>query len=170
MPCRQCCTKVYGLVVLSADLVVSDVELDGAGMRTVLSEDWVVLGVGLDGPGMHVGWSCNDLFPMGNFICLCEGIFLTVVGISVTWVVVNQTSCGVGMSVPDPPVGDSICRYDESALTSAGEPSLSSVSSVELLPLVSSVLHSLLLGKGMDRLLHVITCGLPCNWLRATSL
>ena len=34
---------------------------------------------------------------------------------------------------------------------------------------VSSVLHSLLLEKGMDRLLHVRTCGLPCNWLRAAS-
>ena len=42
-PCRQCCMKVYGLLVLSADLVVSGVELDGPGMRTLLSEDWMVL-------------------------------------------------------------------------------------------------------------------------------
>ena len=39
----QCYTKVYGLVVLLVDLLVSGVELDGPGMRTVLSEDWVVL-------------------------------------------------------------------------------------------------------------------------------
>ena len=118
-------------------MVVAGVELDGPGMRTVLSDDWVVLEAGLDGPGMLVGWSCNDLFPMGNFICLCEGIFLTVFGISVTLVVVNWTSCGVGMSMPVPVVSDSLCMCDESVSTSAGEPSVSSVSSVELLPLVS---------------------------------
>ena len=72
--------------------------------------------------------------------------------------------------MPDPAVSDSSCRHNESASTSAGEPSVLSVSSVELLPLVSSVLHSLLLGKGMDRLLHVITCGLPCNQLRVALL
>ena len=44
-----------------------------------------------------------------------------------------------------------------------------SVSLVEVLPSVSSVLHSLSLGKGMDRLLHVMTYGLPCNPLRAAS-
>ena len=78
-------------------------------------------------------------------------------------------SCGVGMSMPIPAVNDSISWYDESALTSAGEPSGSSVPLV-VLSSVSSVLHSLLLGKGMDRLLHVITCGLPCKWLRSASL
>ena len=44
----------------------------------------MVLEAGLDGPGIHILWSCNDLFPMGNLICLCKGGFLTVVGISVT--------------------------------------------------------------------------------------
>ena len=87
-----------------------------------------------------------------------------------TLVVVGGTSCGVGMSMPVPAVGDSICRHDESASTSAGEPSVSSVPLVEVLPSVSSVLHALSLGKGMDRLLHVITCGLPCKQLRAASL
>ena len=48
--------KVCGQVVLSAYLVVSGVELDGPGMRTVPSEDQVVLEAGLDGPVMHVGW------------------------------------------------------------------------------------------------------------------
>ena len=75
------------------------------------------------------------------------------------------------MSVPLPAVGDSICMCDESALTSAGsEPSVSSVPSVspsvDLFPTMdvsSDVLHSLLLGKGMDRLLQILTCGLPCR-------
>ena len=107
---------------------------------------------------------------MGNLICLCEGIFLMVSDISVTWEVVGWTSGGVGKSVPVPAVGDSLCRHDESASMSAGEPSGSSVPLDEVLPSVSSVLHSLLLRKGMDRLLHVRTCGLPCNWLRAASL
>ena len=75
---------------------------------------------------------------------------------------VSWTSCGVGMSMPVPAVSDSICCCDESASTSAGESSGSSVPSV-VLPSVSSVLHSLLLKKGMDRLLHVIACGLPCK-------
>ena len=35
---------------------------------------------------------------------------------------------------------------------------------------MSSVLHSLSLGKGMDRLLQMVTCGLPCRRVRATSL
>ena len=35
---------------------------------------------------------------------------------------------------------------------------------------MSSVLHSLLLGKGMDRLLQMVTCGLPCRQVRAASL
>ena len=93
-----------------------------------------------------------------------------VSGISVTWEVVGWTSCGVRMSVPVLVVDVSLCRCDESALTSAGEPSGWSVPSDKVLLLVSSVLHSLLLGKGMDRLLHVITCGLPCSQLRAASL
>ena len=75
------------------------------------------------------------------------------------------------MSVPLPAVSDSICRCDESALTSArsDEPSVSSVSpSVDLLPSVLSVvLHSLLLGKHMDRLLQILTHGLPCRELKA---
>ena len=67
------------------------------------------------------------------------------------------------MSVPVPAVSDAICRCEESALTSAGvEPFESSVSpSDNWLPFVSPVLHSLLLGKGMDRLLQILTCGLP---------
>ena len=46
---------------------------------------------------------------------------------------------------------------------SAGEPSDSLLSSADELPLMSSVLHSLSLGKGMDRLLQMVTCGLPCR-------
>ena len=157
-------------MVLSADLLVSVVELDGPGSRTILPEDLVVLEAGLDGPGICVGRSQNDLFPMGNLIYLCEGIFLVLLAISVIWDVVGQTSWGVGMSVPTHAFGNSTCRHDESASTSTGEPSVLSVPLVEVLPSVSSVLHSLLLGKGMDRLLHVITCGLPCNWLRAASV
>ena len=78
------------------------------------------------------------------------------------------------MSMPLPTVDDSICRLDESALTSTRSdvPSVSSVlPSVDSLPSVSSVvLHSLLLGKGMDRLLQIFTCGLPCRWLKAVWL
>ena len=79
------------------------------------------------------------------------------------------------MSVPLPAVGYSICMPDESALTPAGsESSVSSLSpSVDWLPSVdvsSDVLHSLLLGKGMGRLLQILTCGLPCRWLKAVSL
>ena len=102
-------------VVLSADLLVSVVELDGPGSRTVLSEDLVVLEAGLDGLGIWVGWSWNDLFPMGNLICFCEGIFLMLLGISGTLDVVGWTSWRVGMSMPVPAVGDSLCRHDESA-------------------------------------------------------
>ena len=63
----------------------------------------------------------------------------------------------------------------ESALTSAGsEPSVSSVLlSVDWLLSVdvsSDVLHSLSLGKGMDRLLQILTCGFPLRWLKAVSL
>ena len=66
--------------------------------------------------------------------------------------------------MPVPAVGDSICRHDESATTySTGEPSESLESSAGLLPLVSSVLHSLSLGKGMNRLLQMVTCGLLCR-------
>ena len=107
---------------------------------------------------------------MGILICLCEGIFLKVVAILWTWRLVGGTACSVGVSVPVPAVGDSLCRHDESATTSAGEPSVSLVSSDEMLPLVSSVLHSLLLGKGKDRLLQMIICDLLCSWLRAASL
>ena len=79
--------------------------------------------------------------------------------------------CSVGMSVPVPAVGDSLCRHDESATTSSvGEPSESLVSPDEVLSLVLFVLHSLLLGKGMDRSLQMVTCGLPCSQLRAASL
>ena len=80
------------------------------------------------------------------------------------------------MPMPVPAVGDSICMCDESASTTAGsEPSVSSVSpSVYWLPSVPSVssvvLHSLSLGKGMDRLLQILTCSLPCRWLKAVSL
>ena len=87
-----------------------------------------------------------------------------------TWRVVLGTACSVGVSMPVPAVRDSLCRCDESAMPSAGKPSESLVSPHEVLPLVSSVLHSLSLGKGMDRLLQVITCSLPCSQLMAASL
>ena len=135
-----------------------------------LSEDLVVLEAGTDGPVSTGEGSWKDLIPMGILLCLCEGIFLRGVGILWTWRVVLGTACSVVMSVPVPAVSDSLCRHDESAMTSAGEPSVSLVSPDEVLPSVLSVLHSLLLGKGMDRLLQVITCGLPCSWLRAASL
>ena len=92
------------------------------------------------------------------------------VGILWIWRVVLGTACSVGVSMHVPAVGGSLCRDDESAITSAGEPSVSLVSPDEVFPSVSSVLHSLLLGKGMGRLLQVITCSLPCSRLRAASL
>ena len=92
-----------------------------------------------------------------------------MVGILWTWRLVNGTACSIGMSVPVPAVGDSFCRHDESDMTSAGELAVLLVASDEMLPLVSCVLHSLSLGKGKDRLLQMITSGLPCSWLRAAS-
>ena len=152
------------------ELGCSLVGLDGPEIGRSLPEDLVVLDVGMDGPVSAAEWSCKHLIPMGILLCLCEGIFLLDVGILWTWRVVLRTACSVAMSVPVPAVSDSLCRHDESATTSAGEPSVSLVSQDEVLPSVSSVLHSLLLGKGMDRLLQVITCGLPCSQLRAASL
>ena len=70
------------------------------------------------------GWSCKDLIPMGILLCLVEGIFPRVRGMLQTWRLVLWTACVVGMSMPVPAVSDSICRCDESAMTSsAGEPS-----------------------------------------------
>ena len=149
---------------------MSVVGLDGAVMGTVLPEDLVVLEAGSDGPVSDVEWSCKDLIPMGILLCLCEGIFLMVVGIFGTWRMVSWTACVVGMSAPVSAVGDSLFRHHESATTSAGEPSVTPVSSDEMLSSVLSVLHSLTLGKGMGRLLQMRTCGLPCSWLRAASL
>ena len=148
------------------------VGLDGPGIGKSLPEDLVVvLEVELDGLVSITGWSCKDPIPMGILLCLCEGIFLMDIGMLWTWQVVLGMACSVGMSMPVPAVSDSLCRHDESAMfSSAGEPSESLVSSAEVLPLVSSVLHSLLLGKGMDRLLQMVTCGLPCRQLRAASL
>ena len=108
---------------------------------------------------------------MGILLCLVEGVFLRVRGKLETWNLVLWTACAVGVSMPVPAVGDSICGCDESATTSsAGEPSDSLLSSADELPLMSSVLHSLSLGKGMDRLLQMVTCGLPCRRVRAASL
>ena len=137
------------------------VGLDGPEIGNSLPEDLVVLDAGMDGPVSTAEWSWNDLIPMGILLCLCEGIFLMDVGMSWTWRVVLGTACSVGMSIPVPAVGDFLCRCDESSTTSTGEPSVSLVSLDEVLPSVLSVLHSLSLGKGMDRLLQVITCGLP---------
>ena len=132
-------------------------------VKSVHEDLVVVLEAEVDGL-VSVGWSCKDLIPMGILLCLFEGIFLMVVGMLGTWRLVLGTACSVGMSVPVPAVGDSICRHDESAMTSStGEQSESLESSAEVLPLVSSVLHSLSLGKGMDRLLQMVTCGLPCR-------
>ena len=164
---------LLGLDVLSGGMLASlasVVGLDGPVIRTVLPEDLVVLEAGSDGPVSDEVWSCKDLFPMGILLCLCEGIFLRVVGIWWTCELVIGTACGVGMSMPVLAVSDSVCVCDESAMTSAGQPSVVLVSSYEVLPSVSSVLHSLSLGKGMDRLLHMITCSLPCNQVKAASL
>ena len=60
---------------------MSVVGLDGPVIGTVLPEDLVVLEAGSDGPVSNVEWSCKDLIPMGILLCLCEGIFLMVVGI-----------------------------------------------------------------------------------------
>ena len=80
------------------------------------------------------------LVPYGELLCFCEGIFLTETGSSfvalalclacktLVWLSGHPSGC-VGMSVPVPAVSDSICRHDESSLTSAGEPSESSMSS-----------------------------------------
>ena len=112
------------------------VGLDGPVIRTVLPED---LEAGSDGPVSNEVWSCKDLFPMGILLCLCEGIFLMGVGILWTWKSVNWTACVVGMSMPVPAAGDSLCVHDASAMTSAGVSSLSPVLSDEMLPSVSSV-------------------------------
>ena len=149
---------------------MSVVGLDGPVIWTVLPEDQMVLEAGSDGPVSTEVWSCKDLIPMGILLCLCEGIFLVVVGISGTWRMVGWTACVVGMSVPVPAISDSLCTCDESAMTSAGEPSVTLVSSDEMLPSVSPVLHSLSLGKGMERLLQMITCSLPCSQLSTASL
>ena len=149
---------------------MSVVGLGGPVIGTVLPVDLVVLKAGSDGLVSNEAWSWKDLIPMGILLCLCEGIFLKVVGTLWTWRLVGGTACSVGMSVPVPAVGDSLCRCVESSTTSEGEPSISLVASDEMLPLVSSVLHSLSLGKGKDRLLQIITCGLPCSQLRAASL
>ena len=170
--------KAYsGLGVLSGSMLKSVlglgcplVGLDGPVIGISLPEDLVVLEAGTDGPVSTGEWSWKDLIPMGILLCLCEGVFLMGVGILWTWRVVLGTACSVGMSVSVPAVGDSLCRHDESAMTSAGEPSVSLVSPDEKLPSVSSVLHPLLLGNGMDRLLQVITYDLPCSQLKAASL
>ena len=167
--CSQC-VKVYsGLDVLSSGMLTSVVGLDGPVIGIGLPKDFAVLEAGTDGLVSIGEWSWKELIPMGILLCLCEGIFLRVVGMLWTCELVSGTACGVSMSMPIPAVGDSLCWCDESAMTSAGEPSVVLVST-EVLPLVSSVLHSLLLGKGKDRLLQMIICGLPCSWLRAASL
>ena len=153
-----------GCLLLVLGLGCPLVGLDGPGMvKSVLEDLVVVLEVDVDGL-VSIEWSCKDLIPIGILLCLFEGIFLMVVGMLGTWRLVLWTACAVGVSMPVPAVSDSICRHDESAMTSStGEPSESLESSAEVLPLVSSVLHSLLLGKGMDRLLQMVTCGLPCR-------
>ena len=57
---------------------------------------------------------------------------------------------------------DSFCGAEESASASAGSCS-SEPSDVYSLSL-------LVMGRGMERLLQIFTCGLPCNLLRAASL
>ena len=110
----------YRLVDLSTGLLTSVVGLDVPGVGTVLPEDLVVLEAGSDGPVSDEVWSCKDLFPMGILLCLCEGIFLKVLGIFWTWRLVGWTACAVGMSMPVPAVSDSLCRYEESAMTLQG--------------------------------------------------
>ena len=137
---------------------------------------------------MVLEWGPNGLV-MAYFLwrdtsVTCEGVFLSwaltsVVSLGfVAWYLACVTLLwswghlvgGIGMSVPLPLVGDSICRLDESASISAGCHE-TSVPSVDSLPSVSSVvLHSLSLGKGMDRLLQILTCGLPCRQLKTVSL
>ena len=96
------------------------VGLNGPGIGKSLPEDLVlVLEVEVDGLVSIAGWSCKDLIPMGILLCLCEGIFLMVIGMLGTWRVVLGTACSVGMSVPVPAVSDSLCRSDESATTSS---------------------------------------------------
>ena len=97
------------------------VGLDGPKIGKSLPEDLVVvLEVEGDGLVSAVGWSCNDLIPNGILLCPCEGIFLMDIGMLWTWRVVLGTACSVGMSVSVPAVSDSLCRHDESAMTSAG--------------------------------------------------
>ena len=122
--------KVYsGLDVLSSGMLTFVlglgcpwVGLDGPVIGVSLPEDLVVLEAGTDGPVSTVEWSWNDLIPMGILLCLCEGIFLMDVGILWTWRVVLGTTCSADMSMPVPSVSDSLCRHDESAVASAGEP------------------------------------------------
>ena len=120
----QCFWFHLGLGVLSGCLLTLVpglgcplVGLDGPGIGKSLPEDLVVvLEVEVDGLVSFAGWSYNDLIPVGILLCLCEGIFLMVIGMLWTWRV--GTACSVGMSMPVPAVGDSLCRHDESATAS----------------------------------------------------
>ena len=137
-----------------------------------------------NGLEMWTQWSCKGLFLMGKHIFYCEGTFLTwfwtsggSAGLVALYLacMTGLWSCGHivdGVSVPSA-VSDSLCRHGESAMISAGsQPSDTSASSVDWVPSVlsSTVLHSLSLGKGMDRLLQILTCGLPLRQLKAVSL
>ena len=61
-----------------------------------------------------------------------------------------------------PAAGDSFCVDEESASASA-ESSSSEPSDVSSLSL-------LVMGRGIERLLQIVACGLPCNLLRVASL
>ena len=87
-------------------------------VENVLEDLVVVLKVDVNGL-VSIEWSCKDLIPIGILLCLFEGIFLMVVGMLETWRLVLWTVCAVGMSMSVPAVGVSICRHDESAMTSS---------------------------------------------------
>ena len=135
----QCTKGLLGLDVLSGGLLASLASVvgpDGPVRGVGLPVDLVVLEAETDGLVSLGEWSWKDLIPMGILLCLCEGIFLMVVGMLWTCELVGGTACVVGMSMPVPAVGDSLCGCDESAATSAEEPSVVPVSSDEVSPSV----------------------------------
>ena len=85
--------------------------------------------LGPDGPVMGTRMVLKWILPYGEHICCCEGVFLSLIWMPsgssgslalflacMTW---SQSSGhlvgGLGMPVPVPAVGDSICMHDESA-------------------------------------------------------
>ena len=81
-------------------------------------------------------------------------VSLALVGMLVTPPLVIRLSLAIGLLV-----SDSSCVHGESSLH---------LLQVHL-PLIPLHHHSLETGRGMDRRFKVLTCSLPCRWLKAVS-